>query len=53
VAVWGGRAVWVGNNGEGSRFGRRTVASWVGGVFKTFAICSELSHGNICSWKQT
>ena len=30
-AVCGGRAVWMGNNGEQSRFGRTLVAVWVGG----------------------
>jgi len=48
-AVCGGRAVWMGNNGEQSRFGRTLVAVWVGGVEETFAICFELSNGNTCS----
>jgi len=41
------------NSGEWSRFGRRAVAGWVGGVVETFAIYLELSNGNTCSWKQT
>jgi hypothetical protein len=56
MAGWlfgGGRVVWVVKSGEWSRFGRRAVTGWVGGVVETFAICSELSNGNTCSWKRT
>ena len=58
MVVWSGRAegwwhfgrlVEVGSGGWWSRFERVTVASWVGVVFETFAICSELSNGNTCS----
>jgi hypothetical protein len=58
VAIWSGRAeCWwlleVGSGGWWSRIGRVTVAGWVGVVFETFAIYSELSNGNTCSWKRT
>ena len=42
-----GGSVWC------SKFGRVTVAGGVGVVVETFAICSELSNENTCSWKRT
>ena len=62
VAVWSGKAeccglfgwlVKVGGGGWFSKFGRVIVAGGVGVVVETFAICSELSNGNTCSWKWT
>jgi hypothetical protein len=62
VAVWSGRAVscglfgWlmeVGGGGWFNKFGRVTVAGGMGRVVETFAICSELSKENTCSWKRT
>jgi hypothetical protein len=54
VIVWSGRAeFWwlfrMGIGGWWSRVRRVTVAGWVVVVFKTFAICLELSNGNTCS----
>ena len=62
MAVWSGKAeccglfgwpVEVGSGGWFNKFGRVTVAGGVGVVVETFAICSELSNGNTCSWKRT
>jgi hypothetical protein len=58
LVVGGGRAeveegwrgvVWVVNDGEWIRFGRRAMAGWVGVVVETFTICLELSNRNTCS----
>jgi len=62
VAVWSGRAeccwlfgwlVEVGGGGWWSRFERVIVMGGVGVMVETFAIYSELSNGNTCSWKRT
>jgi hypothetical protein len=61
VAVWSGKVVccglfgWlmkVGGDGWFNKFGRVTVAGEMRVVVETFAICSELSKGNTCSWKR-
>jgi len=43
----------VGGGGWVNKFGRVTVAGGMRVEVETFAICSELSYGNTCSWKRT
>jgi hypothetical protein len=43
----------VGGGGWWSRFERVIVMGGVGVMVETFAIYSELSNGNTCSWKRT